>query len=72
LSGSIAAAFTSGLQQGGVGSIVYPLLGEQQVLGEEQEFSDDVVDVIVPERALREIHFYPFQIVQKVWRNQYP
>ncbi|BGP03092.1 Beta-glucosidase [Rhodotorula toruloides ATCC 204091] len=60
LSGYLAAAYIDGLQKNGVGATI------KHYVGNDQEHERLSVDVLIPERALREIYLKPFEIAQRV------
>ncbi|GAA6031057.1 hypothetical protein JCM8097_003983 [Rhodosporidiobolus ruineniae] len=60
LSGHLAAAYVNGLQKNGVGATI------KHFVCNDQEHERLSVDVIVPERALREIYLKPFEIAQRL------
>ncbi|GAA5898000.1 hypothetical protein JCM6882_003304 [Rhodosporidiobolus microsporus] len=61
LSGYLAGAYVNGLQtDGGVGGVI------KHFVGNDQEHERLSVDVIIPERALREIYLKPFEIAQRL------
>ncbi|PVF98856.1 hypothetical protein CPB86DRAFT_850239 [Serendipita vermifera] len=59
LSGTLAAAYVSGLQQNGVGATI------KHFVANEQEKDRTSQDSVVSERALREVYLYPFMIAQR-------
>ncbi|KAL6309197.1 putative beta-glucosidase from glycoside hydrolase family GH3 [Sparassis latifolia] len=59
LSGTMAAAYVSGLQSKGVASTI------KHFVANDQEHERTAVDSVVSDRALREIYLYPFMLAQK-------
>jgi beta-glucosidase len=59
LSGTLAAAYVSGLQQNGVGATI------KHFVANEQEKDRTSQDSVMSERALREVYLYPFMIAQR-------
>ncbi|KAM0751563.1 glycoside hydrolase family 3 protein [Meredithblackwellia eburnea MCA 4105] len=60
LSGNIAASYIRGLQEGGVGATI------KHFTANDMEMERLSVDVVVPERALREIYLQPFLIAERL------
>ncbi|KAM0748239.1 glycoside hydrolase family 3 protein [Meredithblackwellia eburnea MCA 4105] len=60
LSGSIAAAYVGGLQEGKIGAVI------KHFVCNDMEDERLRVDCLVPERALREIYLLPFMLAQKI------
>lgn len=59
LSGTLAAAYINGLQEGGVSPTV------KHFVGNEQEHERNGADSIIPMRALREVYLRPYQIAER-------
>ncbi|OCH95211.1 putative beta-glucosidase from glycoside hydrolase family GH3 [Obba rivulosa] len=59
LSGTLAAAYVSGLQSKGVASTI------KHFVGNDQEHERTAANSVVSERALREVYLYPFMLAQK-------
>ncbi|EIM81964.1 glycoside hydrolase family 3 protein [Stereum hirsutum FP-91666 SS1] len=60
LSGMMSSAVIHGLQDGGVGATIKHFVGNDM---EDERFS---VNVVIPDRALREIYLMPFHLAQKL------
>jgi beta-glucosidase len=59
LSGTLASAYISGLQENGVGATI------KHFVANEQEHDRTSQDSVISERALREIYLYPFMMAQR-------
>ncbi|KAF7309925.1 Beta-glucosidase [Mycena indigotica] len=59
LSGTMAAAYVSGLQSQGVSATI------KHFVGNDQEHERTAADSVVSDRALRELYLYPFMLTQK-------
>jgi beta-glucosidase len=57
LAGVLGAAYVSGLQDEGIGATV------KHFTGNESEFERQTLDVVIDERALRELYLRPFEII---------
>ncbi|KAI0262966.1 glycoside hydrolase family 3 protein [Gloeopeniophorella convolvens] len=60
LSGTLAAAYVTGLQNNGVAATI------KHFVANDQEHERTAADSVMSDRALREIYLYPFMLAQKI------
>ncbi|KAG6835332.1 hypothetical protein H0H93_002599, partial [Arthromyces matolae] len=65
LSGLITAAYVRGIQSGGIGTTIKHFVPDDSLSANEKEDDRNAYDVIVSQRALREIYMMPFMLAEK-------